>query len=199
MLIIVGAGGHASDVADLAIRCGIRPAGAVDDNPSVADRLRSREVPFLGSLGDLPTEATYTLGLGYPSPRRVVSERLRSTPHPPLVDPSAVLSPTAKLMEGVQVFWQAAVSPDCRLGRHVLVSYGATVGHDTTIADCSCVMPGARISGNVTIGAGVLVGSGAVVLQGVHIADDAVVGAGAVVTRDVAAGATVMGVPARPR
>jgi UDP-2-acetamido-3-amino-2,3-dideoxy-glucuronate N-acetyltransferase len=43
----------------------------------------------------------------------------------------------------------------------------------------------------------VSLGSGVVVLGGVRIGEGAVVGAGAVVTRDVAAGETVAGVPAR--
>jgi acetyltransferase-like isoleucine patch superfamily enzyme len=42
------------------------------------------------------------------------------------------------------------------------------------------------------------IGSGAVVLGGVTIGRGAVVGAGAVVTKDVPAGTTVAGVPARP-
>jgi len=42
-------------------------------------------------------------------------------------------------------------------------------------------------------------GSGAIVLGGVRIGAGAIVGAGAVVTRDVAAGETVAGVPARVR
>ena len=43
------------------------------------------------------------------------------------------------------------------------------------------------------------IGSGAVILGGLTIGEGALVGAGAVVTHDVAAGATVAGVPARER
>jgi maltose O-acetyltransferase len=50
----------------------------------------------------------------------------------------------------------------------------------------------------VRIGANVWIGGGAIVLPGVVVGDDAVIGAGAVVTRDVPAGATVAGNPARP-
>ena len=51
----------------------------------------------------------------------------------------------------------------------------------------------------IRIGADCWIGGGALVLPGVSIGDGAIVGAGAVVTRDVAAGATVAGNPARPR
>lgn len=51
----------------------------------------------------------------------------------------------------------------------------------------------------ITVGENVWIGGGAIVGPGVTIGDDAIVGAGAVVVRDVAPGATVTGVPARPR
>jgi maltose O-acetyltransferase len=51
----------------------------------------------------------------------------------------------------------------------------------------------------VTIGANVWIGGGAILLPGITVGDDAIIGAGSVVTRDVPAGATVVGNPARPR
>lgn len=47
------------------------------------------------------------------------------------------------------------------------------------------------------IGNRVWIGANAIILPGVRIADDAVIGAGAVVTKDVAAGAVVVGCPAQ--
>lgn len=49
----------------------------------------------------------------------------------------------------------------------------------------------------IQIGRNVWIGGGAIILPGVTIGDDAVIGAGSVVTRDVAAGQTVAGSPAR--
>jgi maltose O-acetyltransferase len=51
----------------------------------------------------------------------------------------------------------------------------------------------------VRVGSNVWIGGAAVILPGVTIGDDAVIGAGSVVTRDVPAGAIVVGNPARER
>lgn len=49
----------------------------------------------------------------------------------------------------------------------------------------------------IGIGKNVWIGGGAIILPGVTIGDDALIGAGSVVTRDVPAGATAVGNPAR--
>jgi maltose O-acetyltransferase len=51
----------------------------------------------------------------------------------------------------------------------------------------------------VRIGSDVWIGGGAIILPGITIGDGAVIGAGSIVTRDVAAGQTVAGNPARAR
>jgi len=58
---------------------------------------------------------------------------------------------------------------------------------------------GVELGRPVRIGSDVWIGGGAIRLPGVTIGDGALIGAGSVVTRDVGAGQTVTGNPARPR
>jgi maltose O-acetyltransferase len=106
-----------------------------------------------------------------------------------------------------------------RVGRNLFVNYDCVfldvapidIGDDVQIAPAVQLYtathpldPAERRSGleggrPIRIGHNVWIGGGAIVLPGVTVGDDAVIGAGSVVTRDVAAGAVVVGNPARAR
>ncbi|WP_282100116.1 acyltransferase [Thauera aromatica] len=86
----------------------------------------------------------------------------------------------------------------------VSIGAGSMIGEYASVRDANHRRDGAELrhaghsASPVRIGQNVWIGRGAAVLAGVTIGDGAVVAANAVVTRDVPAGATVGGVPARP-
>jgi serine O-acetyltransferase len=102
------------------------------------------------------------------------------------------------------------IHPGARIGRNFFIDHGfvvigetAEIGDNVTIYQCVTLGgtdPAGGIAGkrHPTILDGAIIGSGAQVLGPITVGANARVGANAVVTRDVAAGATMVGIPARP-
>lgn len=116
---------------------------------------------------------------------------------PIAIHPRAQVSPSARLGVGCQVLAGANLAARVQLGRAVIVNHLANVDHECVLGDGVHVAPGATLCGCVQVAEGAFIGAGAVVLPRLRLGRNAVVGAGAVVTRDVPAGATVRGNPAR--
>jgi serine O-acetyltransferase len=79
----------------------------------------------------------------------------------------------------------------------VVINASVKGGRDVWLE--SSVVIGDNRGGSPVLGHGVFVGSGAKIIGALHIGDGARVGANAVVLKDVPAGATAVGVPARVR
>ena len=112
------------------------------------------------------------------------------------------------VMDEVSIGEGAILSPfvtitsNVRIGRHFHANLYSYVEHDCVIGDFVTFAPGVHCNGNVVIEDHVYVGAGAMIKQGkpgkpLVIGRGAVIGMGAVVTRDVHAGVTVVGNPAR--
>ncbi|HYH50196.1 MAG TPA: hypothetical protein VEG38_11680 [Acidimicrobiia bacterium] len=206
-LVLIGGGGHASDVLQAieavnAVNPAYRVLGVLDDHDVDPRRFAGRDVRHIGPVDAIGTvDAAYVLCLGWPSTRHAVARRIgrAGQPAPPIVHPSADVGAGAELGPGSVVLGHSHLSPFVRFGAHTLISYLSSVGHDTLFGDYASLMPNVAVSGDVVAGDRILVGTGAAVREGVRLGDDVRIGAGAAVVGDVAAGLTVVGVPARPR
>lgn len=105
------------------------------------------------------------------------------------------------LAEGVVVREFATVHAGCKrptaIGARSLILSGSYVAHDVHMGEDCVIKPGAKIAGCVTLGDRVDVGMGAMIRQHVTVGNDARIGMGAVVLRDIPAGETWVGNPAR--
>ena len=202
--MVLGGGGHGREVLDVARQAvdGERAVvGVLSDTPPDRTALGRMGASWIGPVAHLEEiTAEYVIAISDPSVRRRLNEmadgwgRAAAT----LWHRSAHRGTGTTAGPGTVVLPHATVTTLVSMGRHVHINLGATVAHDCTLGDFVTINPGAHVNGNVTIEDGATVGSGAVVRQGVTIGSMATIGAGAVVLQDVDAGATVVGVPARP-
>jgi UDP-perosamine 4-acetyltransferase len=199
---VLGSGGHACVVIDLARRLGWTVAAVFDADAKTLGRT-VLGVPVVG--GDDQAERwaaegkLLANGVGArprgrnpgTGPRGKVFIRLERTESafPALVHPSAVIGEDVGILAGAQVMAGAVLQPRTRVGRNVVVNTRASIDHDCQIGDDAFIAPGAVLCGAVTVGKGAFVGAGAVLLPGATVGDGSIVAAGARVERDVPAGA----------
>jgi sugar O-acyltransferase (sialic acid O-acetyltransferase NeuD family) len=203
-IVIIGAGGHGKVVLDILRAAGEdEPVGFVDSSPSRAGG-RIGGLPIFGPANVLPKlrqqgirGAIVAIGdsrarVQYASILREQGFELVNAIHP-----SSSVSPTAAMGRNVVVAAHAAVCTEARIEDSVILNTACVVDHECEIGAGAHVCPGAHLAGRVRVGAGAWIGIGANVIQCLSIGEHATVGAGAVVIRDVPAGSTVVGVPAR--
>ena len=149
---------------------------------------------------DLDCHFAVAIGGDGGSERLKVAEQLGAEGLKPLTirHAHAIVEPSASQGPGSQVLAGAVLGANASLGRQTILNTNSSVDHDCRLGDGVHVAPGATICGSVTVADCAFVGANATILPWLTVGEGACIGAGAVVTRDVAPGAKLVGVPARP-
>lgn len=114
----------------------------------------------------------------------------------PLVHPSAVVSPTVRLPEGIIIRVLAKIGSNAELGSFCGIGGGCYVGHDGTVESFADLSPGTHLASGVRVRHGARLGINCTIINNITVGEHARVAAGAVVTRDVEPLTLVAGVPA---
>lgn len=206
-IVGLGAGTHAKSLLEALRSTGeFEVVALVDDDPArVGTKLLGYPVRGPEALAELQDGgvADAFAGIGgvvSSEARKAAFSRLLEDGFrlPAIVHATASVSRFARLGNGCQVLARTVINADAELGENAIVNTAAVVEHDCRIGSHVHVGPGALLGGLVTVQDDAQIGMGAVVIQECTIGAGAFVAAGAVVVDDVAPGARMAGVPARP-
>jgi sugar O-acyltransferase (sialic acid O-acetyltransferase NeuD family) len=198
-VVVFGAGGHGRVVADIVRACGWKLEGFLDDDPK-------NNVPVLGSpvfvadewLGS-GADCGLALGVGDNRAREAVAKRIRKMGATLVsaIHPSAVISASAQVGEGVVMMPGAVLNSGCRVGEGAIINTGAVVEHDVQVGRYAHVSSNSTAGGGAQIGDYSLIGLAATVLPGRRVGNGCIIGAGALVAEHVQDGQLAYGVPER--
>ncbi|MFF2483235.1 acetyltransferase [Paenibacillus sp. NPDC058071] len=202
-LIVVGGGGHGRVLMDIArVSPKYRLAAVLDDRYSKVELRGGLPYGPIGELRNFIADEPgmhVVIGIGDNRTRQLVANRLAlpESYYAVLIHPNAVVSHEARIGLGAVVMAGTVIGPGAVVGAHAIVNSGAVAEHDTVIGPFAHVSPNATMAGAAVADEGAHIGSGAVVIPGIRVGSWSVLGAGGVAVRDIAAGITAAGVPAR--
>ena len=195
-LIIVGAGVHAVEMAQIVERLNQRAPewkllGLAAPGAALGERFG------LPVLGGFEAVERHPQAFVVPDNDFVAHPELPDGRLASLIDPSCFVHPTARIGKGCVLYPHCFVGLNAVLGDRVFVLSGAIVNHDDVIDSGVILCSHVTLAGSVHVESGCYLGQACSVRQNIRIGASSVVGMGAVVIEDVPPRHVVAGNPAR--
>lgn len=198
-VVLIGAGGHAKVIADIARLTHRTIAGVLVLNNDNALPLKTLGDDTLLLDRAFLNAHDFIIAMGQTLARRRIATTLETqgATLATMIHPSAVIADEVEIGAGTALIAGAIVNPGTQIGQHCTLNTACGVDHDCRLHSGVQIGPGARLCGGVTCRQDAYVGAGAVVVEGQTIGAGAIIGASATVLSPVPPGTTVVGTPAR--
>lgn len=199
-MIIIGSGGHAISVANVAISAGYKIAFFIDKQKIGLSLLG---IKIIGNIFDLDnySEFDYSIAVGDNHLREKIYQAMlkkyERINFPSLVHNSAVISHFSKINDGTVVMPGAVVGPNSTVGKFCIINTRSSIDHDCVMFDFSSLAPGAVTGGTVEIGSRSSIAISAVIKQGINVGKDCVLGASSYLADNLPNNSVAYGTPAK--
>jgi sugar O-acyltransferase (sialic acid O-acetyltransferase NeuD family) len=196
-LIILGFGGHARSVADVALVLGYKSLVFVDEQAREGEIFLNFPV-FKSFTPDEPKDWCAFPASGNSSVRQAQTELIEQQGWQlvSLIAPSATLGIGCKVGNGVFVGQQAHIGPMAKVGRGSIINTGAVVEHECNVGEWTHISVNATMAGRTSLGDFSMLGAGSTVIDGLDVASNVTIGAGAVVIKNIRFSGIYVGAPA---
>jgi len=201
MLYIYCAGGFGKEVFDIACRSGYNSNDILFIDDFASDGLSSNVVTFDLFVNSHSSNDEIIIAHGEPVVRARLYEKLLpfSPNYATIIDPSSVISSTAKIGKGTVVCPFCSISSSAVLSDNCVVNTMSIVGHDCVIGSHSVISSMVNLGGATIVKSQVYVGMGALVRECLILEDHCIVSMGSVVHRNIEPRHIVQGDPAKSR
>lgn len=198
-IAIIGYSGHAYVIIDIFLNAGRLVTSYCDAEEKSKNPYHLQYLGSESGIFDKLKKFDLFVCVGNNDIRTKVHLGLSQHVHDPVnaIHPSAIISPSVKMADGIMIAANATINPLVELGRGVICNTSSSIDHECIIDDFAHIAPGAVLCGNVKVGQGTFVGANAVIRQGITIGKNVVIGAGSVIVKDIPDNVTVVGNPQR--
>lgn len=197
-LIILGFGGHARSIADVALSIGFKSLIFIDENAKEGETFLGfkvlRDLP-----DDIPDNWLFMPAAGDNQKRQNQVQFIHSAQKSiaTIISKSATIGYGAKLSAGCFVAHHAHIGPMSSIGRACIINTGAIIEHECVVDDFAHLSVNSVLLGRSTLGKFVFLGAGTTVINGISISDQVTIGAGGVVVKSIYKSGVYVGIPAK--
>lgn len=194
-LFILGAGGHAITVAEVAIA----------NNPNInitfigeSSQNTIFNFPVVSEIKN-PMSKNFIVGVGDNSLRKRLYENSIAAGMLPvsIVSKQAYIGLESRIGEGSFIGNGCITGAMSKIGRNCILNTNSQISHEAILGDCSQMGPSSAVGGKSKISQNVFIGIGGIVIDRIKICDDVTIGANSTVINDIDRPGTYVGSPVR--